>query len=250
MQFDWTTFALELLNFLVLVWLLHRLLYRPVLGAIDRRKAGIEESLAEAAAARTQAEKLRSEYEGRLGEWAREKEAGRARLADELDADRTRRLGTLQRELAQEREKNRVLEERRIGEAARLAEREARAKGTALAASLLERLASPALEQTIFEVFLEDLAALPEPQLDELRLAARDAAGRAVVTSRYRLPEAAREALTEVLGRAAARAVTCEFREEPALVAGLRVALGACLLQASLHDELEFFTGATASASV
>ena len=48
MEFDWTTFALEVVNFLVLVWLLKRFLYRPVLACSTRRRAEVERHMAEA----------------------------------------------------------------------------------------------------------------------------------------------------------------------------------------------------------
>ncbi|MEO0035300.1 MAG: synthase, partial [Pseudomonadota bacterium] len=38
MSLDWSSLALQTVNFLVLVWLLQRFLYRPVLAAIDRRR--------------------------------------------------------------------------------------------------------------------------------------------------------------------------------------------------------------------
>ena len=37
MLFDWFTIAAQLVNFLVLVWLLKRFLYKPILKAIDER---------------------------------------------------------------------------------------------------------------------------------------------------------------------------------------------------------------------
>lgn len=41
MRIDWTTLALQLINFAILVWLLQRFLYRPVLRVLDaRRQAG------------------------------------------------------------------------------------------------------------------------------------------------------------------------------------------------------------------
>ena len=48
MELDWTTFILELVNFVVLVWILNRFLYRPVMNVIDQRKAAIQRTLAEA----------------------------------------------------------------------------------------------------------------------------------------------------------------------------------------------------------
>src|SRR5690242_10584284 len=38
---DWWTIGLQTINFAILVWLLHRFLYKPVLAMIDARKAEI-----------------------------------------------------------------------------------------------------------------------------------------------------------------------------------------------------------------
>lgn len=41
MDFDWTTFILEIINFLILIWILKHFLYRPVLKVISERRSGI-----------------------------------------------------------------------------------------------------------------------------------------------------------------------------------------------------------------
>lgn len=48
MRIDWSTLALQLVNFAILVWLLQRLLYRPVLRVIDARRQASEARYAEA----------------------------------------------------------------------------------------------------------------------------------------------------------------------------------------------------------
>ena len=48
MQIDWTTFALEILNFLVLVWILKHFFYQPVLAVLDKRRASVEKETADA----------------------------------------------------------------------------------------------------------------------------------------------------------------------------------------------------------
>jgi F-type H+-transporting ATPase subunit b len=60
--------AFQLINFLLLVFLLHRLLYRPVLNILDQRKERIREGQEAAERARTEAEELRQEYEQQLDE--------------------------------------------------------------------------------------------------------------------------------------------------------------------------------------
>ena len=71
MPIDWFTVAAQAVNFLILLALLRRFLYRPVLEAMDRREARIAERLQEAAehreVARREQERLaaeRAELEG------------------------------------------------------------------------------------------------------------------------------------------------------------------------------------------
>ena len=92
MQIDATTFVLQLVNFVVLVWILHRFLYRPVLAAIDKRRAAIDKSMDDAKAVRAEAERLRTQFEGRLAEWERERLKARAALDAELAALRAKGL--------------------------------------------------------------------------------------------------------------------------------------------------------------
>jgi len=53
MLIDWFTVVAQVVNFLILVWLLKRFLYRPILNAIDAREKRIATKLADAAAKRT-----------------------------------------------------------------------------------------------------------------------------------------------------------------------------------------------------
>ena len=86
MQIDWTTFILQIVNFVVLVWLLKRFLYRPVLDAIARRRTAIEQALGEARAAEDRAAGLRGDYEKKIAAWNQESADQRTRLAEELAA--------------------------------------------------------------------------------------------------------------------------------------------------------------------
>ena len=76
MHIDWWTLALQAVNFLVLVWLLQRFLYRPVLAIIARRQQLTESVIAEADTAKAAAEALR----------ARARAAKRAGIARERDS--------------------------------------------------------------------------------------------------------------------------------------------------------------------
>ena len=66
MEFSLSTFVLELINFLVLVWILKRFLYRPVLDIIARRREQIDATMAEAKRIEDNAQALKQKYDERL----------------------------------------------------------------------------------------------------------------------------------------------------------------------------------------
>lgn len=242
MEFDGTTFALEIINFLVLVWLLQRLLYRPVTAAIARRQAGIEAIRAEARKLRAEAETLKGQYENRMADWEKEKAQARQQLLQELEAERTRLMAALQAALDDERDRRRAAEQRRAQDERRGLEAQARAEGVRFVARLLARLSSSGLEEGIRRVLLEDLPQLPEPQLQALRAAGQ--AGEAKITSAYPLGPTERDGLAAALRALAGKPVACEFEEDGKLLAGLRISLGSWMVRANLQDELQFFAEA------
>src|SRR5690554_7829907 len=63
MSIDWITVAAQLANFLLLVWLLKRFLYRPILKGIDAREAEIAKRLAAAKEAKENADAEKQRYQ-------------------------------------------------------------------------------------------------------------------------------------------------------------------------------------------
>jgi F-type H+-transporting ATPase subunit b len=248
-ELDWTTFILEIINFLVLLWLLKRLLYKPVLNVIARRKAEIEKRVADSLALRQEAESLRAQYERRIIEWEQERTAARSRLLEDIGMERARLTAALRASLDQERDKQRALEERRLNELAGQAEETAVAQGVKFATLLLSRLASAELEAQLVRVLLEDLHKLPEAQRTAIRSAASETAMPITVTSAYPLMQAGRNRLTEFFAELLGRPASFVWRQDPELKAGVRLSLGFWVLSATLQDELRFFREANFDAA-
>ena len=80
----------QLINFLVLVFLLNRFLFRPILGRMQERDRGIQENLDSAAENRELAEKQMAEYEKAIGEAKQEGIESMFRVEREI-AEETRR---------------------------------------------------------------------------------------------------------------------------------------------------------------
>ncbi len=243
MQLDWTTFLLEIVNFLILVWILKRFLYRPVLDVIARRRASIEGTLADAKKRETDAQELRSRYEKRLEDWEHEREAARGKLAEEMGAERKRRLAQIDEALQAEREKAGALEARRVQEERRGAEQRAMAQGARFAGRVLERLAGPELDARLVDVFVEDVGALAEEQRHSLVHAAAQPGARLRIVTARPLAEGERKRLSDAMKALLERSLEEDVSEAPELIAGLRIVVGPWVLAANLRDELAFFQG-------
>jgi F-type H+-transporting ATPase subunit b len=239
MNFDWTTFLLELLNFFILLWILRRFLYRPVLEVIAARQRKIEDQLREADKARAEAHTARKVCEERLAAWDKEKAQAHAALEKEVAAERERLLAGVAEDVAEARARRQAQEERERQEWTRMTEQRALELGGRFVAKLLERVASPELEGRLVAVALADFPDLPAEEAEKLRAALADDA--LEVASAFPLSDEQKAALAEAFARLAGRPVSPVFRVDAGLLAGLRVHAGPWVLGANFRDELKFF---------
>jgi F-type H+-transporting ATPase subunit b len=240
MNFDWTTFVLEVINFLILVWLLKRFLYRPVLDAIARRQAAVAATLADAATMRAEAQRLQTEYVGRQDDWERERARLRQVLDDELDALRANRLAALTQEVESERKRSEAAREHERDVEQRELEMRALQQANAFAARLLERFAGADLDARIVDMLLADLEALPPARRDALTEALAHAAHADVCSARA-LDPGLQQRIEAVLTALAGRCLKTVYTIDPTLLAGLRLRAGAWELAADLSGELAAF---------
>jgi len=244
MELDWTTFALEVLNFLVLVWLLKRFFYRPVLAVIEARRAETAKTIADAETVRRDAQELQAEYQAHLAEVDTERAAAKSRLDADIAAERARRLAAVAAEIVEERKRREALEAREKSEVELALERQATVIAARFATRFLERLAGPELEAKLADLALSELDAEKSERLEALRTALNDADVSIRVVSAYPLDAARRAAFTEALSKLAGRALAPKFAEDTALRAGVCIMAGSWVLMANLRDELNFFATA------
>ena len=241
MQLDWLTVAAQIVNFLVLVWLLKRFLYAPITLAMARREARIEQRLAEARAAREEAEA--------------EAAALRARR-DEIEAEREAVLDAARHEAAELRDRLAALAEEDAAEArrawaARLEDeraellqglrRRAGQHATELVRRILSDFAGQDLAEGLAAAFAERLAGLGDATRARLAQAAADGPDAALVESGVALPSPVRAQVTRAIHQQLRDGVAVEYRTDPGVVLGLRLTIGDQTLEWSAARHLDRF---------
>ncbi len=217
MQIDWLTVVAQILNFLVLVWLLKRFLYRPIINAMAQREDRIAARLnaakqrevdaeTEAQEYRKKTEALKQAWEERLAEARAEAERERHRWLDEARHDIDRQRETWREELRREQtDFHKTLERQLTASAIRIAER------------ALADLADARLERQVVTAFLRRLGALPEAERKTLAKASAPLR----VSSSHELDEETRIHLRTRLREALDAAVDLEYVQDPDLACGI-----------------------------
>jgi F-type H+-transporting ATPase subunit b len=73
MKINWFTVIAQIINFLILVWLLRRFLYKPILKAVDERESKIASQLKDAKADKADAKKEKDEFEEKNEDFDKQK---------------------------------------------------------------------------------------------------------------------------------------------------------------------------------
>src|ERR1700722_12951920 len=98
MAISWFTIVAQVINFLILVWLLKRFLYKPILHAIDEREKGIASQLADAEAKKAEAHKEREDFQKTSEAFDKERAALLKKATGEANAERQRLLDGAQKD--------------------------------------------------------------------------------------------------------------------------------------------------------
>ena len=241
MHLSLSTFLIEIANFFVLLWILWRLLVGPVRRIIAERKAGIARMREEAQKDRSEAERLRSQYDNRLKAWAAEREQAQKALRKSLEEEESRLRAALAKDLAQEREVARVRQNRDEEEARLSLERRALTQAMAFASRFLASVASPEVEGRIIDLVLESLG---DPDGPLSRMLGENARPETTVriSSAYPIPESRRAALEKALSGHLGPASGTVYSVDESLGAGLLIEVEGAEISANLRDELRSFS--------
>jgi F-type H+-transporting ATPase subunit b len=238
MLIDWFTVLAQVVNFLILVWLLKRFLYRPILDAIDAREQRIAKELADADAKKAEAQKERDEFQHKNEAFEQQRAALLSKATDEAKAERQRLLDEARQAadaLAAKREEALRSEQQNLSEA--LGQR-AREEVFAIARKALADLAATSLEERMAEVFTRRLRGMDAKAKTGLGAALKSASSPGLVRSAFDLPPQQRTLIQTAINETFAADIHIRFETAPDLVSGIELATDGQKLGWSIADYL------------
>ncbi len=238
MLIDWFTVFAQIVNFLILVFLLRRFLYGPIVKAMQAREDRIRQQLEAAAAEHRAAEGIKADYLSKRQELDEQYDRLLVAARDEAEARRKELMEKARADVdeaqrhwqeAIQREKSQFLRElrQRTGQ-----------EVVAIARRALADLADADLEAQMARVFLQRLQATDPAQRAEIVRSIRDSERGIAVISAFKLPQAQRDEFRKLVGQMVGDDVRLEFVTSADLVAGIELKAGSYHVAWSLNEHL------------
>lgn len=242
MEFSWTSFVLEIINFFILLWVLQKLFYKPIKRAILERKEKVQKLFDDATKDKKEAEELQKKYENRLLDWEKEREEKMLQLQHEMQDERHKKQQQLEEALKKEREKSQAQDQHRIDDLISKKEKEIISNGLKFTAILFKQLADSNLENKIFELFIKNISTLSPEKVEALKKEIKDDKVYLSVKSAFALTDENKNkiisSVREILGK---DNVISDFKIDPELIAGFLMSIGSMVFEANLSNELKSF---------
>ncbi|GET43402.1 F0F1 ATP synthase subunit delta [Microseira wollei] len=235
MEINWLTFFAQIINFLILVAVLQRFLYGPIVRAMDRREQKISDRIQAAEKQREAAQAEAEQYRQMQQEFAAEREAMFSQLKAEVEQTRKALMQNMREEVDNtSRRWQDGIKRQQDGFMLELRHRASVQVQSAIRRALID-LANVDLEQQMIEVFIERIE-----KLNECALASLDRnSNPIVVCSSFDIPDEARPKIIQAVRDKVPSHINLEFETEPELICGIELRASGYKLAWSVENYLD-----------
>jgi F-type H+-transporting ATPase subunit b len=238
MLIDWFTVIAQIINFLILVWLLKRFLYQPILNAIDAREKLIAAKITDADAKKAEAQKERDEYQHKNEVFDQQRNAHMNEVIETAKKERAQLLDVARQEsddLSARLQQALRNEQHSLNEEL---SRRAREEVFAIARKTLSDLADTSLEQRMTDIFLTHLRELNAEQIDELKSVFATSSESLRIRTAFELTAQQRAAIETAIAEFLGEKKPVAFEIVPDLVSGIELSSDGQKIAWSIADYL------------
>lgn len=236
MLIDWFTVGAQTLNFLILVWLLKRFLYQPILNAIDSRERNIAAILADADAKKAEACTERDTYRYKNTVFEQQRDALMRQAIDEA-ANESKRLHAEARKEADElRNARRAGLNQELQNISTDIKRITSQEVFMIVRKVLKDLAGTDIEVRMSEVFIQRLRTFDDSTKANLIESLHAAKEPVVVRSAFALPIEQRDAIQGALNTLSSTHQPVCFETADDVLSGIEMVIDGEKLAWSIAD--------------
>jgi F-type H+-transporting ATPase subunit b len=238
MKINWFTVIAQIINFFVLVWLLRKFLYKPVLKAIDERENKIASELKDAKAKETEAKKEQAEFLEKNEKFDQQKKKLMDNVIAETNEEREKLLEEARNEAAVLRSKLEksldAMQENLEHDIAQKTQEEV----FAITRKTLKDLASMSLEEQSVNIFINRLKELKNEEKKKLIDAFKSGSDSIMVQTAFDLPSKQQTEIKSTVNEILGTKTQFQFKTVPKLISGIELTSNGYKLAWSISEYL------------
>lgn len=239
---NWSTLLFQIVNFVVMVFVLTRFFFKPVVRALDERSKRVTEALDEAERREREAAEMQTEYEKTLARAQEQVVTMQQQAQEDLQESRQRVLQEVREEIRGMREKT----ERELEDARQQAITQHRQElghlATTLSGRLMHQAGGVEFQKASVDAFLERLSQIPADEYQHGLEATETTTVQVQVVSASELDSERRAQVEKQIGEVLERPIDMRYRVDPALIAGATLRFGDVVIDGSMAGQLQTLT--------
>lgn len=241
MAIDWFTFFAQIVNFLILIFLLQRFLYHPIIQAMAKREKTIGDRFEASQQKLQEAQQEVDRYQQMQQQLAQQQEIMLDQARVEVEQQKQELMQQAQEEVEATRQHwQETLIEQQDSFLQELRHRMMQQIQDTLRQAL-EDLADRDLEQHLIQIFLDRLKNLPQDELKKFQqgiIASNHNSEPIFIYSAFAIPEASRQNIIQVVGEQLQSPVNLQFENDPELICGIELRASGYKLAWSMDNYL------------
>ncbi|MGD7036115.1 hypothetical protein [Methylotuvimicrobium buryatense] len=241
MLIDWFTVFAQLVNFLILMALLKRFLYKPIMQALTDRENKIAGQLEEARKIKASAERERIEYVDKIERFEQQRESLLKQVHDDAAHEREKLIKAARIEADELRSAWQQALKNEQNRLHRELMRNTREEVFAISRKTLADLASVSLEQRICEAFLQRLHTLDDSEKNRLSDAIQESSSPIQVRSVFALMPEQQSAIKQAVNDVFTVNAPIEFDIDADQISGIELSSNGRKLSWNIAEYLQDF---------
>ena len=244
MLIDWFTVGAQTLNFIILVWLMKRFLYQPILNAIDAREEKIADELAHADKVSLEANQAKASFDKKNLEFEQHKEQLMLDVTEQANSERQRLLEETRKTLSNLQIKQQNALQNQMHTLHDSIRQAAQKELFNMAKNALSDLAEVDINAQIVAVFVKQLREMPLDQKRALQTALSTT--KINVVSSHVLSPDQQSTITDTLEELLGKDIQLLFTPSPDLIGGIKLSANGFKIGWSVSEYIQSLEDALA----
>ena len=223
MLIDWFTVGAQVVNFVILVWLMKHFLYKPILNAIDAREKRIASELADANAKKAEAEKEHADFENKNKAFDDQRSALLSKATGDAKDEGAQLLDKARKDADSLRDTQAAALQSDHAKMGSQITRMATEEVFGIARKALSDLATVSLEERMGEVFTRRVHQMNGKDKELLAAALKASSEPAVVRSAFAMPAEQQAAIQNALNETFSAVVRIRFETTKEAICGIEL---------------------------